>query len=63
MSYEKERRNHKAIDQIVLKATAKELRKIQKLDYQTQLDGKSFYDNFLEHRETVMLQAKNNRKK
>ena len=34
----------KTVDEMVLKATPEELRKIQELDLKTQLDGKSFYD-------------------
>ena len=35
------------LDNLVLAASADELRKIQEIDIQTQLDGKSFYDAFV----------------
>ena len=35
------------IDNLVLTASGDELRKIQEIDIQTQLDGLSFYDSFL----------------
>jgi len=35
------------LDNLVLTATGDELRKIQEIDLQTQLDGVSFYDAFV----------------
>jgi len=35
------------LDNMVLTASADELRKIQEIDLQTQLNGKSFYDAFV----------------
>jgi len=35
------------LDNLVLTASADELRKIQEIDLQTQLDGVSFYDAFV----------------
>jgi len=35
------------LDNMVLTASADELRKIQEIDLQTQLDGESFYDAFV----------------
>ena len=35
------------LDNMVLTASADELRKIQEIDLQTQLDGVSFYDAFV----------------
>ncbi|NJK78087.1 MAG: hypothetical protein HC944_04475 [Nanoarchaeota archaeon] len=35
------------LDDLVLTASGDELRKIQEIDIQTQLDGLSFYDAFL----------------
>ena len=35
------------LDDLVLTASGEELRKIQEIDIQTQLDGLSFYDAFL----------------
>ena len=38
-----ERKNLQHLDELVLNASADELEKIQEIDYQTQLDGESFY--------------------
>jgi hypothetical protein len=38
-----ERKNLQQLDELVLNASPEELEKIQKIDYQTQLDGESFY--------------------
>jgi hypothetical protein len=35
------------LDNMVLTASADELRKIQEIDLQTQLNGESFYDTFV----------------
>lgn len=47
MSYQ-ERQHMKSIDAMILEATPERLAEIQQLDLQTQLDGKSFYDNCIE---------------
>ena len=39
----KEREHLKKLDDLVLNASSEELKKIQEIDYQTQLDGESFY--------------------
>lgn len=36
------------LDDLVLSASGDELRKIQEIDIQTQLDGMSFYDAFVQ---------------
>jgi hypothetical protein len=38
-----ERKNLQHLDKLVLNASSEELKKIQEIDYQTQLDGESFY--------------------
>ena len=38
-----ERKNLQHLDALILNASAEELEKIQEIDYQTQLDGESFY--------------------
>ena len=38
-----ERKNLQQLDELVLNASPEELEKIQEIDYQTQLDGESFY--------------------
>ena len=36
------------LDELVLNASPEELEKIQEIDYQTQLDGESFYHIYLD---------------
>ena len=38
-----ERKHLQQLDELVLNASPEELEKIQEIDYQTQLDGESFY--------------------
>jgi len=47
MSFQ-ERQNMKRIDELILGATPEELKMLQDLDTETQLDGKSFYDTCTE---------------
>ena len=42
-----ERKNLQQLDELVLNASADELEKIQEIDYQTQMDGESFYHIYL----------------
>ena len=42
-----ERELLKKLDQMVMNASDEELKKIQEIDLQTQLDGISFYDAFV----------------
>ena len=42
-----ERKNLQQLDDLVLNASVKELEKIQEIDFQTQLDGESFYHIYL----------------
>ena len=43
-----ERKNLQQLDELVLNASNEELEKIQKIDYQTQLDGESFYHIYVD---------------
>ncbi|MDX1596504.1 MAG: hypothetical protein R3327_06135 [Nitrosopumilaceae archaeon] len=43
----KERRTLQKIDDIIMNASAEELKKIQDADIRTQLDGVSFYDVYV----------------
>ena len=43
-----ERKNLQQLDELVLNASPEELGKIQKIDYQTQLDGESFYHIYVD---------------
>ena len=38
-----DRKNLQHLDELILNASDEELKKIQEIDYQTQLDGESFY--------------------
>ena len=42
-----ERKNLQQLDELVLNASANELEKIQEIDYQTQMDGESFYHIYI----------------
>ena len=44
----KEREHLKRLDDVVLNASHDELKKIQEIDHQTQMDGLSFYDVYLD---------------
>ena len=43
-----ERRHLQTIDDLVLKASPDELKRIQRVDYQTQMDGISLYDVYVD---------------
>lgn len=44
----KEREHLKKLDDLVLNASPEELTKIQEVDHQTQMEGLSFYDVYLD---------------
>jgi hypothetical protein len=44
----KESEDLKKLDDMVLNATSDELKKIQEIDHQTQLEGVSFFDVYLD---------------
>ncbi len=44
----KEREHLKKLDELVLAASPEELEKIQDIDHQTQMEGLSFYDVYLD---------------
>ncbi len=43
-----ERKHLQKLDDLVLNASQEELTKIQEVDYQTQMEGLSFYDVYLD---------------
>ena len=43
-----ERKHLQQLDELVLNASTEELEKIQEIDYQTQLDGESFYHIYVD---------------
>ncbi len=44
----RERKHLQKLDDLVLNASPEELTKIQEVDYQTQMEGLSFYDVYLD---------------
>jgi len=44
----KERKHLQKLDDLVENASSEELKKIQEFDYQTQMEGFSFYDLYLD---------------
>ncbi len=42
-----ERKHLQKLDDLILCASPEEIKKIQEIDYQTQMDGLSFYDVYL----------------
>ncbi len=43
-----ERKHLQKLDDLILKASMEELHKIQEIDYQTQMDGLSLYDVYID---------------
>ena len=43
-----ERKHLQKLDDLVLEASPEDLKKIQEIDYQTQMEGLSFYDVYLD---------------
>ncbi len=54
----KEREQLKKLDDIVLNASSEELEKIQEIDHQTQMEGLSFYDVYLDSSSLVSQSIK-----
>ncbi|QLH03189.1 hypothetical protein C5F47_06320 [Nitrosopumilus cobalaminigenes] len=59
----KEREHLKKLDDMVLNASSEELKKIQEIDHQTQMDGLSFYDVYLDSSSLVNQSIKKPSKK
>ena len=55
----KEREHLKKLDDIVLNSSSEELKKIQEIDYQTQMEGLSFYDVYLDSGSSINQSIKN----
>ena len=58
-----ERRELQKLDDLVLGASPEVLKKIQEIDYQTQMDGLSFYDVYLDSSSLVNPNIKKSLKK
>lgn len=54
----KEREHLKKLDDLVLNASSEELKKIQEIDNQTQMEGLSFYDVYLDSTSLVNQSVK-----
>lgn len=59
----KEREHLQKLDDLVLNASSEELMKIQEIDYQTQLEGLSFYSVYLDSSSLVNQNIKKSPKK
>lgn len=53
-----EREHLKKLDQLILHASPEELKKIQEIDYLTQMEGLSFYDIYLDSSSLVSQSIK-----
>ncbi len=53
-----ERKFMKALDKMILNASESQLKKIQELDIETQMDGSNFYDVFSKHEKKSTLTSK-----
>ena len=58
-----ERKELQKLDDLVLDASPEELKKIQEIDHQTQMDGLSFYDVYLDSSSLVNPNIKKSLKK
>ncbi len=58
-----ERKHLQKLDNLVLNASHEDLKKIQEIDHQTQMDGLSFYDVYLDSSSLVNQSIKKSFKK
>jgi hypothetical protein len=54
-----ERKHLKKLDDLVLSASSDELKKIQEIDHQTQMEGLSFYDVYVDSSSLINQSIKN----
>ena len=54
-----ERQELKKLDEMILNASPEELKKIQDIDHQTQMEGVSFYDVYVDYRPMINQKVKN----
>ena len=54
-----ERKNLQKLDNMILNASTEKLKEIQEMDYQTQLEGLSFYDVYVDSNSLIHHNAKN----
>ena len=53
-----DRNNLQQLDELILNASPEELEKIQEIDYQTQLDGESFYHIYVNSDSLIQVNIK-----
>jgi hypothetical protein len=58
-----ERKNLQKLDNMILNASTEKLKEIQEMDYQTQLEGLSFYDVYVDSNSLIHHNTKNHFKK
>ncbi|MEK9682530.1 MAG: hypothetical protein VW081_06565 [Nitrosopumilus sp.] len=58
-----ERKNLQKLDDLVLNASAEELKKIQEVDSQNQMEGLSLYDVYLDSSSLINQSVKNQSRK
>jgi len=58
-----ERKHLQRLDDLVLNASSEELKNIQEIDHQTQMEGLSFYDVYIDSSSLVHQSIKNHSKK
>ena len=54
-----ERQELKKLDDMILNASPEDLKKIQDIDHQTQMEGVSFYDVYVDYRPMIDQKVKN----
>jgi hypothetical protein len=54
-----ERKNLQKLDNMILNASTEKLKEIQEIDYQTQLEGLSFYDVYVDSGSLIHKNTKN----
>jgi len=58
-----ERKNLQKLDDLILYASTEELQKIQEIDYQTQMEGLSLYDVYIDSSSLINHSIKNSFRK
>jgi len=58
----KERKHLQKLDELILNASSEELKKIQEIDHQTQMEGLSFYDVYVDSSSLISQNVTNHLK-
>lgn len=59
----KERKHLQKLDELILNASSEELKKIQEIDHQTQMEGLSFYDVYMDSSSLISQNVTNHLEK